>query len=175
MRIPGLFFGFLICAVIAVPGCNQKSTEKQDDIDAINELYNRYIQSAKARDLDGFMTCWAEDGIRAEPGLPAIIGKENIRTRFDELLSAPVDFEFTQLGEPLIDVVDDMAYSFRTLTLASTFRDGSPALIQDMKVLTIYKRQEDGSWLAYIDCINYHPTWSMDTIPDEMIQDNPYY
>ena len=169
------FFRFLVFTAIIISGCAQKNNQEQDDIAAIHNLFNRYVQSAEAHDLETFMTCWEEEGMRAEPGLPVIMGKENIRNRFEEIFSAPVDFKITPLGEPMINIVDDIAYTLRTVTLSATPRDGSPALVQDMNVLSIIRRQADGSWKAYIDCINYHPTWSMYTIPGEMFQDNPYY
>lgn len=175
MKKSNSFFRFLVLIAIIISGCTQKNNQEQDDIAAIGELYNNYVQAAEAHDLDAFMTCWDEDGMRSEPGLPVIIGKENIRARFEEIFSAPVDIKFTLLGDPYTEISGDIAYSLRTVTLATTPRDGSPALVQDMNILSILKRQADGSWKGYIDCINYHPTWSMDTIPEEMMQDNPYY
>lgn len=175
MKNQSAYFRFLVCAAILLSGCTPKTDQHQDDLEAINKLYDTYIHAAEMHDLETFMSCWQEDGIRAEPGLPTIIGKENIRARFEEILSAPVEFKFTQLGEPLFEICNDIAYSYRTITLTSSPHDNSPPIRQDMKVLTIMKRQSDGSWKAYIDCINFHPSWSMDTIPEALTEDNPYY
>jgi uncharacterized protein (TIGR02246 family) len=168
-------FHLLFLMAIFGLGCSQQAPQEQDDLAAINALYNKYVHAAETGDLDAFMTCWEEGGMRAEPGLPTIIGKDNIRARFAELFAAPVDNKITPLGEPILEIYGDIAVSYRTVTLASTPHDGSEPLVQDMNVLSIIKRQEDGSWLTYIDCINFHPTWSLDTIPGALRQDNPYY
>lgn len=175
MKKSNCYFPVFICAAIILSACTQKTDQEQDDLAAIQEMYNTYVHSAEAHDLETFMTCWDEDGMRAEPGLPTIIGKENIRDRFEEILSAPVDFKITPLGEPMVEICGEVAYTLRTVTLTSTPRDGSAQLIQDMNILSIIRRQDDGSWKAYIDCINYHPTLGMDTIPEAMVEDNPYY
>jgi ketosteroid isomerase-like protein len=104
----------------------------------------------------------------------AIIGKENIRARFKKILEA-ADYEITDVGEPIIEVIDSIAYEFRTVTIATFPKDGSDKMLADLKTLSILKKQADGSWKAYIDCVNFHPTWSMDTIPEGMREENPYY
>lgn len=180
MKRTRFIFPWLLITVIINFGCSQQNQqtqlqEEQDDTAVILELYNNYVRAAESRDVDGIMAVWDEDGMRSEPGLPTIIGKENLRERFEELLLAPVDHKITPLGEPLVEISGDLAVTYRTVTLTSTPRDGSPPVQQDMKVLTVFRRQADGSMKAYIDCINFHPTWSMDSIPDALTEDNPYY
>jgi uncharacterized protein (TIGR02246 family) len=144
-------------------------------IAAIQELYDEYVSIITSRDMDELMSLWEEDGIRSEPGLPPIVGTENIQARFEELLSGPFNHKVIPLGEPLIEVSGDIAYSYRIVTMASTPIDGGEAVHQDLKVLTIFRKQPDNTWLTYIDHLNFHPTWSMDTIPSELTEENPYY
>ncbi len=175
MRKPGSLLRCLVCFAIILSGCSQKSDQQQDDIALIQDLYDDYVNSLALHDLDAFMNVWDENGMRAEPGLPTIIGKENIRKRFDQILSAPVEYEIIPIGDPIVEISGDIGYSYRTVTLKGIPRDGSAAIVEDMNVLSIFRKQSDGSWKAYIDCINKHPTWSMDTIPPEIKGDNPYY
>jgi len=176
MRKIGIFSLNLVLTAIVISGCSQKNAnQEQDDIAAIHELFDNYASCVAKSDLDGLMTVWEDDGIRSEPGRPSIIGKENIRARFEELLYSPFNHEIIYLGEPLLEVSGDIAYSYANATIVSTPREGGEAVRQDVKVLTILRRQPDNSWKTYIDHVNFHPTWSMDTIPSEITEENPYY
>lgn len=166
--ITGIFLIFILA-------CTQKSDNYQDVEYAIQKGYDLYIESVAQHDLDGLMSVWDENGLRSEPGLPTIIGKENIRARFKELFAMDADVLITPVGKPLLEVCNGFAFTYRTVTLTTIPRDSSGKIVSDMNVLSIFKKQEDGSWKAYIDCVNYHPTWSMDSIPEGMQDDNPYY
>ncbi|UCH14828.1 MAG: SgcJ/EcaC family oxidoreductase [Bacteroidales bacterium] len=154
---------------------NKKEKEVEADIAAINELYNNYIQCVNTDDLDNFMSTWADDAIRMEPGTPKIVGKENIRARFE-----PIFEQFTNkmvlIGEPKVQVSGDMAFGYGEVTLTSTPKEEGPVRQTDIKWLDCLKKQADGSWKVYIDCINFHPTWSKDSIPSEMMEEQkkPY-
>ena len=166
---------FILSLVILLgAGCVPDSEQVSDDMAEIAKMYNTYTQAVESKDLDAFMSCFAENAIRSEPGVPAIIGKENIRTRFKEVLEA-ADYKITDVGEPIFEIIDSIAYSFRTVTITTFPKDGSDKMQTDLKTLSILKKQQDGSWKVYIDCVNYHPTWSMDTIPEGMREKNPYY
>jgi ketosteroid isomerase-like protein len=154
---------------------NTKDTDVEADIAAINELTYKYFHYSNTLNLDSFMTVFADNAIRAEPGLPSIIGKDNIRERF-RIIWNQVNFEIFQYGEVIQEVCGDQAFSYRLVTLSSSPKEGGPTTHTDMKVLSIFKRQNDGSWKAYIDCYNLHPTWSRDSVPKELLEEqSPYY
>lgn len=171
MRISIALWSLLL---ILATGCTPKTADAEEDKAAIEAAYNKYVKAVADKDLDSFMEVWMDDGMRAEPGLPLIVGKENIRKRFEQVFTA-ADYKITPIGDPLLEVSGDMAFSLRTVTLSTVPIDSSPELKIDMKVLSIMKRMEDGTWKCYIDCVNTHPSWSMDSIPEGMEDDNPYY
>lgn len=165
--IIGLLFG---CAEKA----NQASAE--DDLAAIKELCDNYTKYAMAKDIDNFMACFTDDVIRAEPGKPPLIGKDRIRERFEGMWAEPGEFTLKRHGEFTADICGDQAYGFNTFTLSSFPPDGGPPNHIDMNVLTVFKQQEDGLWKIHIDCLNFFPSWTKDTIPEELLQENdPYY
>lgn len=171
-----VFIVFLLIAGL-VPACRQASSETNSEADlaALNEFYAKYMRYAEAGDLDNFMSLFEEDALRGEPGIPLITGRENIRKRFSEIFSL-ADSKVAMLGEGKMEVCGDLAYGYREATLSSTPKDGGPVMTTDMKVLTIFKKQEDGSWKIHIDQINYHPAWSADSIPASLKSEkNPYY
>ena len=174
MKKHSIYFRILVLIAVIVSGCAQKTNQDQDDIAAINELFEQYADFVYASDPDGLMTLWEENGIRSEPGFASIIGKENIRSRFKEILG-PFDHKITYLGEPIIEISGDVAYTYRTATIASTPKEGGESFAQDINVLTLLRKNSNDNWKIYIDCMNFHPTWSMDSIPSDITGENPYY
>ncbi len=165
-----LFFGVLF-------GCakNSKEAHVEADIIAIEALYEQYLQYVNSGDLDLFMSVWTDDATRSEPGIEAIIGKENIRMHFKTIFEHGT-FKMVFCDSLRVQVLGDQGWAYSTVILSGTFKDGSPSMITDVKWLDIVKRQDDGSWKIYIDCINYHPTWKKDSIPKELLDEqNPFY
>lgn len=156
--------------------CTTRETEnKEADIAAINAFINDYIRHAENEDIDSFMTSFTDDAKRSEPGFPTIIGKENIRASFKGIFDAG-DNKIIPYGEPEVDVWNDLAYRYTTVTLQTKPKNLDTLIYTDMKVLTILQRQDDGSWKIYIDCINFHPTLSKESVDSELLDEpNPYY
>jgi uncharacterized protein (TIGR02246 family) len=133
----------------------EKKPTVEEDIAAINELYNQYCIKGNAGDLDNFLSLWEDDAIRMDPDKPSIIGKENIRKFFEPsfgLFSVNVKV----YGNTEIQISGDMAFSRGTYTLSLTPKEGGPTTHFDGKWLDIDKRQTDGSWKIYIDMVNYN-------------------
>jgi len=140
----------MLCFAIS---CQKQDTEA--DIAAINELYNQYCLRANSGDLDGFISLWGDNAIRMDPDIPAIFGKEQIREFFKtsfEQFNANVAI----YGETEVQVADDLAFSRGTYTLSLAPKEEGPTIYIDGKWLDILKRQTDGSWKIYIDCVNYN-------------------
>ena len=144
-----LFFTAFSCAK------QEKKPSVEEDIAAINELYNQYAIHANTGDFDNFLTLWEENAILMEPDIPSIIGKEKIRSFFEP------SFEQFNLNVVLndnaeIQISGDIAFSRGTYTLSVTPKEGGPTTHFDGKWLDIDRRQADGSWKIYIDMINYN-------------------
>lgn len=174
MKKPGSYLCFLLMIAIVISGCTQKNKQEQDDIAAINKLYEDYLRFIETDNLDGFMTVWDDNAMRAAPDLPNTVGKEEIRAIFKDIFDATHN-KLTPIEEIRLEVCDNFAYGYRTFTLTSTNKEDGTVMQIDFKVLSIFKKKPDGSWKFYIDCWNTNPTWSMDSIPSELKEDNPYY
>ncbi len=134
-------------------GCQKQDVE--DDISAINELYDQYCLKANAGDLESFLSLWEDNAIRMEPDSPAIFGKENIRTFF-KVKFEQFNINVAIYGDTEVQVEEDLAFSRGTYTLSLTPKEGGPTTHIDGKWLDILKRQADGSWKIYIDMVNYN-------------------
>lgn len=152
-------------------GCapDNKIADVEADIAAIKAHYDKYFIAANNNDLDLFISLWTDDGIRMEPGYNAIVGQENIRALFEEPFKK-YNIESAPYGEMEVEVSGDLAYSRGTYLLKLTPKEGGPTTHFDGKWLCILKRQVDGSWKFYIDCINDNPIWSDDPVSPEILE-----
>lgn len=124
----------------------------ETDIDAINVLYGQWCIAANTGDLDHFMSLWADDAILLNPDMPAIFGKEGIREYYKTLFEQ-FDIAVAIYGETEVQVSGDLAFSRGTGTLSVTPKDGGPKTLADSKWLDILKKQADGFWKVYCDCV----------------------
>ena len=148
---------FLLLLLFTAFSCakQEKKPSVEEDIAAINALYNQYCIHANAGDLDKFLSLWEDNAIRMDTDKPSIIGKENITKLFEpsfELFSVNVVI----YGNTEIQISGDMAFSRGTYTLSLTPKEGGATTTFDGKWLDIDKRQTDGSWKIYIDMVNYN-------------------
>ena len=151
-------------------GCTQntKDADVEADIAAIREVLDQYKLAINTDDMDLFISCWADDAKRMEPDLDVIIGKENIRERFQiffDYLIMDLDF----YGETEVEVDGDLAFSMANVIISSSPKEGGPKNHLDFKVTDIFKRQTDGSWKIYMDHISPNPMWSNDSISQELL------
>ncbi len=141
----------------------------ETDIAAIQELMEQYRLAVNTNDMNLFSSCWADDAKRMERDFNIIVGKEKIMERFKiyfDRLNNHLDF----YGEREVEVDGDLAFSQVNVIIASSPKEGGPTTHIDLKVLDIYKKQTDGSWKIYIDCINSNPAWSNDSISSELLE-----
>ena len=124
----------------------------QTDITAINELYNQYCLGGNNDDLDLFISLWADDAIRLEANSPAILGKEQIRTHFKGFFDQFIQ-SVTIHGETEIQVSGNMAFSRGDYAVSLTPKAGGPTTVFNGKWMDILKKQADGSWKIYRDCV----------------------
>ena len=113
---------FVLLLLLTAFSCakQEKKPSVEEDIAAINELYNQYCIHANAGELDNFLSLWEDNAIRMEPDKPSIIGKENITKYFEpsfELFSVNV----AVYGDTEIQISGDMAFSRGTLYPGGSF------------------------------------------------------
>ena len=127
--------------------------EKLDnDVTLINDLLGEYVASIQAGDMDRWIGLWIPEGKQMPPGAPARVGLEEIR----EGNSPMFDLFDTKMNVFLDELraFGDHAYTHGNYDYAMTPKEGGRAIIGSGKFLSIYKKQEDGSWKFAIDCFN---------------------
>jgi len=127
----------------------------QVDIKAINLLYDQYCLHANTGDLDLFISLWTGDATRMEPDFQPINGKENIRSHFKNTFDL-FNINVNIYGKTEIEVSGNLAFSRGNFTLSLNPKADGPTASMDGKWLDTLKKQDDGSWKIYIDCINFN-------------------
>jgi uncharacterized protein (TIGR02246 family) len=130
----------------------ERAVDVETDITAINELWNQYASAVTTGDLDLWISLWADNGIQMAPGAPAVIGKEQIWTKYESIF--PQFSSKMTIKNEETRVAGDWAYARGTYTLSMTPKAGGETVFIDGKFLTILKRQVNGSWKIFRDCFN---------------------
>jgi len=128
--------------------------KNEADITAIKEVLNQYAVASNAGDFDLWISLWADDGVQMLPDTPTRIGKEQIREAmkpgFDQMtFDIVINIENTKVS-------GDLGLTRCKCTLDMTPKAGGETIhaMPDVKALTLYERQSDGSWKIVYDCGN---------------------
>lgn len=144
----------MVLSLFVVLGC-EKQNEVGDvgaDISAINNNIDQYTSSMNAGDLDRWISLWADDAIQMAPDAPAVIGKEQIRRKYESIFPLFI-FKMTIANED-VKIGGDLAVSYGNYTVSMTPKAGGEIIVIDGKYLSIEERQADGSWKIIRSCFN---------------------
>ena len=124
----------------------------EEDEAAIREIYNTYTTSRVAGDAQAWLSLWDADGIQMPPDMPAR-GKDVLDMGIPKAFSA-IPAKAVNINPEEIVVAGDWAYSRGNYT-ADQVMQGKDVHI-DGKFLTIFRRQDDGTWKIYRDIFNFN-------------------
>jgi ketosteroid isomerase-like protein len=110
---------------------------------AILEIWSTYSAARVAGDAETWLGLWDENGIRMAPGAPAVdfaTFSEAIPAAFAN--SQPPSMEI--IADEVV-IMGDWAFSRGNFTVGDAV---------DGKFLTVFRRQDDGTWRIYRDAFN---------------------
>jgi uncharacterized protein (TIGR02246 family) len=142
-----------ICAaVVALASALPSSlfADEAADEAAIGEIWTAYETARVAGDAEGWLALWDEGGVQMPPGVPAR-GKDAL------VVGVPKAFEAVPASAMEITPVEtvimgDWAFSRGNYTATQTVQGNTVEV--DGKFMTIFRRQDDGSWKIYRDIFN---------------------
>ena len=141
----------LLLAISTVTACSGPNTTEAD-LDAINQLWNRYATAQNTKDSALYASLWVEDSIRMPPNRPTLIGNEAIRLQMQQYFDQGT-WELVIANEET-KVFGNWAFSRGTYTTSIKTDEGAEAERRSGKYLSILQRQPDGSWRIARDCFN---------------------
>lgn len=147
--------GALCALVFLVSGCSQQQPPdtRAADETAIREAEAGWAKAAAAKDVEAALSFWSDDASEFAPEKPAITGREALRKSWAEMMSAP---DISLAWKPTkVEVArsGDLAISIGSYEYS--MKDPKGKLVQDRgKYVTVWKKQPNGAWKAYIDIYN---------------------
>ena len=130
----------ILTVAIAIPSA--MAADKAADEAAILEIWSTYSTARVAGDAETWLGLWDEEGIRLPPGSPAVDFATFAPGTPERFAKPPASMEIN--AEEIV-VTGDWAYSRGTFTVNDAVQG---------KFLTIFRRQDDGSWRIYRDAFN---------------------
>ena len=150
---------FLLCFTF---GC-QKSEEAAEepavdveaDVEAIKAIIDDISRTWNEGDYEGNMALIDEEAMFLLANGPTLNGIEEIRSLYSNSFNMNT-FDVTITTEE-IHICGGLAFSRDNLKGSITPKDGSEPTVFDNKVITIYKKQTDGSWKEWRVIYNSNP------------------
>lgn len=147
----------LVFGLVLLSGCGSPEVDIEAEEQRLMELSREWSDVAAGDDVEALISYWADDAVIMAPGQPPLRGKEAIR---EFVISTGEIPGFSVSWEPLeahVSESGDMAYLIEQNQM--TMPDSTGALItQYNKVVTVWKKQEDGSWKNVVDMWNSDPS-----------------
>ena len=120
---------------------------------AIREADAAWAKAAAAKDVEAYLSFFAEDAFVLPPNVPMLTGKESIRKSVSEMMATPGFALSWQITKVEVSRGGDLAYTVGTYQ--STLNDAKGKPVTDRgKYMTVWKKQPDGKWKAVADMAN---------------------
>lgn len=150
MKRIAMFLGTTAVALMAV-ACNQSADTHDADVKTIKTIEIQWNQDYVAKDVDKLVAHYANDAVLMVPEMPAISGKDAIRTSLQQMVADPalkLTFEPTK-----VDVAKsgDLAYTQGTFSITATDSATKKVVNGHGSYVTVYRKQADGTWKAISD------------------------
>ena len=121
---------------------------------AIKERIFDYQRAINSGDFDGWLSLWAEDGIQMPPNTSIKTGIGHIRGANKNIFHLNMNMEV--IGFPSVRVFNDVGVSVCEYSIIGETKDRREKVnvMENGKALTIFNKQNDGSWKIIFDCFN---------------------
>jgi ketosteroid isomerase-like protein len=145
-----------LAAGFVLSSCSQKPAPP--DLKAEGEKVMETSRAwAKSTSNEEYLSYWHKDAFVKSPGQPPIRGHEEISKMLEEGNKIPgfaVDWE---PQEVVVSESGDMAYLIENNSFSMSDSTGAPMTFYN-KTVTVWKKQEDGSWKCVVDIMSADPS-----------------
>jgi len=153
MRIrSGLAVLAVLALILVAVGCSPQQAAPPDthvaDEAAIRTADSTWSTIAEAKNVDGHVGYFVDDGVVLSPNEPIVEGKEAIHAEMSKMFALPGFSVKWQPGK--VEAAGNLGYSRGTYELTVNDPKGNPST-EHGKYLTIWKKQADGSWKVAAD------------------------
>ncbi len=152
-------FSVLVCCAALfgfIWGCAKQTVPDTREADerAVRECEVEASKALVAKDLEGFISFFADDASGFYPNRPIVTGKDALRQSWKTVLAMP-GFSFSfQAVKVEASRSGDLAWGHGTCTRTMTDATGKPVTDKG-KYVIVYKKQPDGKWKVVADIGNF--------------------
>ncbi|MBV8115382.1 MAG: DUF4440 domain-containing protein [Silvibacterium sp.] len=150
-------FPISICVLLlslSLTACKENAPDTAADEKAIRDNEAAWNNDWKAKDPDKIVSHYSPDAVLLIANMPAMKGGDAIKSGIGPMLKDP---HLSLTFAPTVVVIakgDDMAYTQGIYTMTYTEPKTGLTLIEKGKYVTVYKKQDDGTWKAVEDIDN---------------------
>ena len=123
---------------------DRRGDRRSEDLQAIEKLGEAWVAAVNASDVNGIVALVTDDVIFLPPNMMAVRGKKSVISMYQSFFS---EYRVRHRGATEeIQVAGDWAFAWGTdyLTLIPVL--GGPSIKVSGRVMSIMRRQPDGSW-----------------------------
>jgi uncharacterized protein (TIGR02246 family) len=120
---------------------------------AIREIEAEWSKAAAAKDVERWVSFYADDASAFAPGTPIVTGKDAIRKTSEAFFATAGVALSSQPAKVEVSRGGDLAYCSGTYTMTMNDPKGKPVTDKG-KYVVVYKKQPDGAWKAVADIWN---------------------
>ncbi len=150
MRVP-MTLTAIALGMALVPAAASAQTVAEDE-QALMDLETHWSALIAAKDVEGIVNIYAEDGMILAPGAPIVSGTDGIREFWTGLLGAPGMQGVLTPVEAHVAASQDLGYDRGTYVLTLDGENGEP-VVETGKYVIVWKKV-DGQWKAATDTFN---------------------
>ena len=147
---------FLLCFTFSCQQGEEVAEEPAVDVEAdkeaIKKITDDFNAAINAGNIDKLVSLYTDDAVRIPPNKPPLVGKETIRSLFQEQLD-----QFTVQNEGVIvdlKVSGDLAFFRGSWTSIITPKTGGESLKENGSFVQVVQKQPDGSWKAICNIVS---------------------
>ncbi len=150
-----LSLGILVGGIFLLAGCASNPTAA--DVDAfradVEDIFDTYATANTTGDLNLYISLWDENCVKMSPGKPAVYGKSALAEMkgkvFEKWIYLTQEVEIEE-----VRLAGSWGYARGTGISNTKPKGGDKQYVSDVKFLTVFKRQADGTWKILRDCYN---------------------
>ena len=133
----------------AAPAPNTRAEDER----ALRDSDAQWSKAAGAKNVEQFVSFFADDSSELPPNAPMVTGKEAIRKWASELMAQPGIAVSWQPTKVEVSRTGDIGYELITYQLTVNNPKGKP-VTDHGKGLTVWEKQPSGSWKVVADTFN---------------------
>jgi uncharacterized protein (TIGR02246 family) len=120
---------------------------------AVREADAACLKAVTAKDVEAFVSFYAEDASVLPPNAPLVTGKESVRKWASGTMATPGFAVSWQTTKVEVSRAGDLAYSTDAYQVTANDAKGRPLTDRGKEVI-VWKKQPDGKWKVAVDIYN---------------------